>query len=190
MKRHLTLVALAMAGASRIVYADSDATARFIACKAVVFEHPLHSMLVAFPLALFTTSLLFDLVHLRRRDPFWSRAALFLILVGLAGGIAAAMSGFLDYFLALPARGEAHEVAQTHLLIMTPVLAVFTISAILRWNMGKPSSRARLLLTGLSMAAVTTMMVGSWYGGHLVYEHRVGVAAMEHEHGMDHDHHD
>ncbi|MCL5104620.1 MAG: DUF2231 domain-containing protein [Armatimonadetes bacterium] len=188
MKRYLIPIALATAGASGIAYAHSDAPARFVECKAVVFGHPLHSMLVAFPIGLFVTSLLFDLMHLWRKDPFWSRAAYCLILVGLAGGVAAAASGFIDYFLALPAGSEAHEVAETHWLIMVPVLILFAINAVLRWKMGKPSRNAQLLIVGLSLAAITTMMAGAWYGGHLVYEHRVGVAAMEHHH--EHEHHD
>ena len=179
-----------MGRASGAAYADSDAPARFIACKMVVLGHPLHSILTAFPIALFITSLFFDLMHLWRKDPFWPRAAFYLILVGLAGGIAAALSGFTDYFLALPAGSEAHEIAKTHWLIMVPVLVLFAISAGIRLKMGKPSKCARLLIVGLSVAAITTMMAGAWYGGHLVYEHRVGVAAMEHNHGAGHDHHD
>ena len=62
--------------------------------------HPSHPMFVHFPTALFPTSLLFDLLSWVFTQPELVKAAFFNIAVGLAAGLLAVLTGFVDYFTA------------------------------------------------------------------------------------------
>ena len=42
--------------------------------RAKAFGHPIHQMLVVFPLGLFSTAVIFDVIHLIRGGPMWSIA--------------------------------------------------------------------------------------------------------------------
>lgn len=55
-----------------------------------------HSPVVHFPVALWLTSALFDLLYLSTGDQFHRRAAQFLIGLGLLGAAVAIITGFID----------------------------------------------------------------------------------------------
>jgi uncharacterized membrane protein len=56
-----------------------------------------HPWLVHFPIALWLTSALFDLLYLRTNDAFYLKAARLLIGLGLLGSVLAIGSGFRDF---------------------------------------------------------------------------------------------
>ena len=78
--------------------------------RAKIMGHPIHPMLVVFPIGLYIISFVFDLVYLSAGDPFWFRMAYWTMLGGLVGNVAAAIPGFLDY-LTLPPKTEARQIA-------------------------------------------------------------------------------
>src|SRR5262245_29809974 len=61
------------------------------------FGHPIHPMLVVFPLGLLTTSFLFDIVGWITRNGTWSYIAEYLIGAGIIGGLIAAIFGIVDW---------------------------------------------------------------------------------------------
>src|SRR5258708_33252790 len=68
--------------------------------------HPMHPMLVNFPLGLLVTAAIFDIVHLFTGNGYWSEIAFWMIAAGLIGGLIAAAVGIIDWF-AIPAGTRA-----------------------------------------------------------------------------------
>src|SRR5438270_7642408 len=66
-----------------------------------LFGHPVHQMLIVFPLGLLGTSVVFDLIHLTTGAAYAATVAFALIASGLVGGLLAAPFGFIDW-LAIP----------------------------------------------------------------------------------------
>ena len=65
--------------------------------KVKLLGHPLHPIMVVFPLGLLITSVIFDLIHWNTGNGFWSEIAFWVIAVGLVGGIIAAGIGTIDW---------------------------------------------------------------------------------------------
>jgi len=55
-----------------------------------------HPLIVHFPVALWLTSALFELLYLARRDPLYATVSRLLVGLGLLGAAASIASGFLD----------------------------------------------------------------------------------------------
>lgn len=64
---------------------------------AEIFGHPLHPMLVPFPIAFFVGTFVSDIVYLSSGDPFWARLSFWLLAAGLAMAALAAIAGFTDF---------------------------------------------------------------------------------------------
>src|SRR5215207_9872989 len=69
--------------------------------RAKVFGHPIHPILIPFPLGLLTTSVVFDVIYLLTGDGKWSGISFWMIAAGVIGGLAAAVFGLIDW-LAIP----------------------------------------------------------------------------------------
>src|SRR5437870_12943765 len=81
-----------------------------------LFGHPLHMMLVHFPIALWSVSLLGDVAWLWRGETLWAEMAFWSLGAGLALAVPTAVTGSVDY-LALAA-GPAARVATRHINLM------------------------------------------------------------------------
>ena len=140
--------------------------------KAKAFGHPIHQMLVVFPLGLLATAVIFDLITLGAGAPQWSRAAFYMIGAGIIGGLTAAIFGLIDW-LAIPSDTRAKSVGAWHGLGNVVVVLLFAGSFMLRWNMpeGLPDTAA---LT-FSFIGVLVALVTGWLGGELVNRLGVGV---------------
>jgi uncharacterized membrane protein len=64
---------------------------------AKIANHPLHPMIVPFPIAFFSTALLCDLVYWGSGSPAWSTASIWLIGAGIIMALVAAIGGFTDF---------------------------------------------------------------------------------------------
>lgn len=141
---------------------------------------PLHPILVHFPIALLFVSVLFDLVGATLSRDSFREGALWLLGLGLTGGIAAAIAGGLAEDAAEKAGIaesliERHEAfAQATLVIM----AVLLLSRLLLRNRFSPRSFA------VYMAAATvgllSLIATGHTGGDLVYKHGAGVTTAPH----------
>jgi uncharacterized membrane protein len=59
--------------------------------------HPLHPLIVTFPIAFLSGAFGADLGYWFTHDPFWAKAALWLIGSGFIAGLVAALTGMLDF---------------------------------------------------------------------------------------------
>src|ERR1051326_8352061 len=89
--------------------------------------HPIHPMLIVFPLGLFITSLIFDIIYLATSDNRWTSVAEYMIGAGVLGGLLAAVFGLLDW-LAIPYRTRAKRIGLWHGGANVLVVVLFIIS--------------------------------------------------------------
>ncbi|HYC29531.1 MAG TPA: DUF2231 domain-containing protein, partial [Chitinophagaceae bacterium] len=71
--------------------------------------HPIHPMLVIFPLAFFSAALVFDLIGFFSAERQFSIFSGYLIIAGLAGGLLAAIPGIIDAIYTVPPHSSARE---------------------------------------------------------------------------------
>ena len=141
---------------------------------ATVFHHPIHPMLVAFPIAFFIGSAGADVIFLLSRRPFWTKCALALIGFGILGWLAAATAGIIDYRTA-PMTGDALDIAWDHLLVNLALISIFLLNFALRWR--HPGAWFGYVLT---LAGAAVVLYAGWLGGELVFRHQVDVAPVAH----------
>jgi uncharacterized membrane protein len=138
---------------------------------ASIQKHPIHPMLVAFPIGLWGFSLACDIFyHAGPQNPFWKTLAFYSMAGGIIGALLAAVPGFIDYLSLTDAR--AKKIATIHMVLNLVVVVMFVFNLGIRYN-GFPSSDT--LGTLLSLAGVAGLCVSGWLGGALVFEHQVGV---------------
>jgi uncharacterized membrane protein len=139
---------------------------------ASIAGHPLHPMLIPFPIAFFVFAFLCDLAFWRTGDAFWATAAVWLLGAGLVMAALAAVFGVID-FLGEP-RIRALNDAWWH--AGGNVLAV--LIALYNWYMRYTTGEAAILPTGLllSLIVVCILLFTGWKGWNLVYRYRVAVA--------------
>jgi len=141
--------------------------------RARIAGHPIHPMLIPFPLALWATSFGVDVLFYFLRRPGLLVIAKFMIAAGCLGAIAAAIPGIIDW-LAIPS-GEVKRVANWHARLNVVALVVFAISLFLR--MGNYSHLVGRRLTIpflLSLVGVILISISGWLGGELVFRYGIG----------------
>jgi uncharacterized membrane protein len=141
--------------------------------KMRLLGHPIHQMLIVFPLGLLATAVLFDVIHLVSTDEQrFEGLAYWLIVSGIVGGLVASPFGTLDW-LKIPAGTRAKRIGAIHGLGNVVVLALFAVSALLRTSdlALEPPPIAYVL----SFAGATGAVVTGWLGGELVDRLGVGV---------------
>src|SRR5689334_23168943 len=95
--------------------------------------HAIPAELVLLPLALLSTSVIFDFFHLIGGSTTFSQIAYWVILSGLTLGVAVLVFGWVDWLL-LPRRSSARKIAAVHLAIYLLVMAIYGMGLYLRGN--------------------------------------------------------
>ena len=133
--------------------------------------HPVHPMLVMFPIVFFIGAWVCDLLYWIQGELFWATLGLIALAAGLVTAVLAAIAGLIDYFG--DTRIRALRAANLHLAANLVAVLVEAANLFVRMP-GGPSS---VVPTGLmlSTAAVIVLGFSGWMGGRLVYEHGVGV---------------
>jgi uncharacterized membrane protein len=139
--------------------------------KVRVFGHPLHQMLVVFPLGLLATSVVFDLIHLVGGSASAATVSYALIAAGLVGGLIAAPWGTIDW-IAIPRGTRAKAIGAMHGGGNVVVLLLFAASW---WLRGGQVTQPPTLAWALSFAGAALALVTAWLGGELVDRLGVGV---------------
>lgn len=140
--------------------------------KAKFMGHPIHPMLIVFPLGLFVASVIFDIVYLINGNAIFPTIAFYTMSLGIIGGLVAAIFGFRDW-LAIPSGTRAKSVGGVHGLGNLLIVLLFIASWVMRYNTTAfiPTTLAFFLtLVGVLLATVT-----GWLGGELVDRLGVGV---------------
>jgi len=139
--------------------------------KVKLFGHPIHPMLIVFPLGLLATSFIFDVIYLISHTNQWTVTAFYMIGAGIVGGLLAAVFGFIDW-LGIPGGTRAKNIGLVHGVGNVIVTVLFIVSWLMRRDAPDAPESTALILSflGILLAAFT-----GWLGGELVDRLAVGV---------------
>lgn len=140
--------------------------------RAKLFGHPIHVMLIVFPLGLLITSFIFDLIFLATGNDTWAEVSYYMISAGIIGGLVAAPFGTIDW-LAIPNGTRAKAFGLWHGVGNVVLLMVFGLSWILRRD--DPATPGNMPLF-LSFLGILLGSLTAWLGGELVNKMGVGIA--------------
>jgi uncharacterized membrane protein len=140
--------------------------------------HPLHPLIVTFPIAFLTGAAGADLGYWFTHDPFWAQAALWLIGAGFVAGLVAALTGMLD-FLRID-RVKKHSAGWIHMVGNVTALALTLVNWVLRWG----NFEGAILPIGLIISIVVASLLGitGWFGAELIYRHKIAVIGTSDRH--------
>jgi uncharacterized membrane protein len=133
--------------------------------------HPIHPMLVPFPITFLASALLTDIAYWGSLNDFWARASFWLIVAGLVVGLLAGLTGAIDYLTIQRAR--EHRAGKIHAAGNITGVILSAINLAIRWG----DREAPILWTGLllSLIIAAILTVTGWYGGELTFRHKMGV---------------
>ena len=137
--------------------------------------HPIHPMLVPFPIAFLVGALLTDVAYVQWGWATWAYASSWLIGAGIVSALLAALFGFIDFF------GEGRirrlKVARYHMA--ANLLAV--LLSIANFIVHMRDGAMAVIPLGISLSAVVVLLLlfSGWMGGHMVYRHGVAVRPIE-----------
>ena len=146
-----------------------------MASPASIAGHPIHPMLIPFPLALWFFSFVADLVYLWRGNVVWRDwIAFYALLAGIIGALAAAVFGIVDW-LAIKDRA-VKRVADWHARLNVIALLIFAASFYLRTTSGlRMLGGSHTIPFLLSLLGVILITISGYLGGELVFRHGVAV---------------
>ena len=148
-----------------------------MASKASIGGHPIHPILIPFPIGLLVFSLIADLIYLWQGGLLWeSYIAFYTLLAGIIGMTLAAIPGFIDWLTLTDPK--VVPVANWHARVNIITLLIFVASFYLRTTSGAS------WITGMTMLPIVLSIIGviglgiaGWLGGELVFRHGVAVNA-------------
>ena len=146
-----------------------------MASPASVGGHPIHPMIIPFPIGLWVFSLIADLIYLWRGNPVWRDwIAFYALLGGIIGAALAAVFGIVDW-LSIQDR-EVKKVADWHARLNVIALLIFAASFYLRTTGGlRMLGGSYTIPLLLSVLGVILISISGYLGGELVFRHGVAV---------------
>ncbi len=140
--------------------------------RAKLLGHPIHQMLIVFPLGLFITAIVFDVLYFISDNARFAFVGYWNITAGIIGGLAAAVFGIID-FSAIPRGTRAWRIGFAHGLGNVALVALFIVA----WLLRRPDALhlPNAMAFTLEIVALGLGTVTAWLGGELVGRLGVGV---------------
>ena len=139
---------------------------------AQIAGHPLHPMLIPFPVAFLVATFVCDLIFWRTGNPAWSTASLWLLGAALIMAALAAVAGLIDFLGDQRIRDLG--AAWHHMIgnVMAVLLSLWN------WYRRYEAGDAAVLPVGLILSGIVVLILlyTGWRGWEMVYRHRVGVS--------------
>ncbi|WP_290685485.1 MULTISPECIES: DUF2231 domain-containing protein [unclassified Haematobacter] len=131
--------------------------------------HPIHAMLVHFPIALTMTVLGADLLYWWNGDPFWARAAIWMVGLGFLSGALAGLAGLVE-ILAVPG-------IRTRVGSWSHGVAGLMLISLLGLNWGFRFQGGDVMPVGILLSLLSAIVAGAagWHGGKLIFHHGIGL---------------
>lgn len=136
--------------------------------KATIGGHPIHPMLIPFPIAFFLGALACDIISIWNSTLDWAQVSEVMIGFGIIGGLLAAIFGFTDYATA-PMGPAAKQTATTHMLLNLLTVVLFIGAFAFRFNHPTAAGYWLTVLGNISL------FFAGYLGGKLVFRGGVGV---------------
>src|SRR3546814_18255536 len=113
-----------------------------------IADHPIHPMLIPFPIAFLVGTLVSDLIYWQTTDAFWATASVYLLVAAIIAAALAAVAGFIDFFGDRRIRGLSH--AWQHMI--GNVIAVLLKIVNLLIRLGDPEGDRQSAVSGKSLS--------------------------------------
>ncbi len=139
---------------------------------ASIKSHSIHPILIPFPIAFLTGTVVCDVVGWSNGIAGWYQTGAWLSIAGIGTAVLAAIPGFLDYLFSVPPNSSAQARATRHMIVNLTSVALFTSGWLLRPD--GAASEPGLPLVALEAAGLGLLMVGGWLGGTLVHRNFIG----------------
>lgn len=134
--------------------------------------HPVHPMLIPFPIAFLTGAVVVDLVGAIRDSGDWWFVGGWLALAGIGTAVVAALPGMVDYIFTVPPDSSAKKRATYHMIVNLSAVGLFAVAWLIRWSdLHQPSWTVVIL----ELLGAGLMSMGGWLGGTLAYRNMIGV---------------
>jgi uncharacterized membrane protein len=137
-----------------------------------LFGHPVHAIVVALPLALLAMAPIWDFLTCLGLLGDGRLLAYYSLLAGLLGGGLALLTGVAELIVVSKTRPEVSKYVVTHAGVGFGALSLFVLAFVFRG--GKNQDPVALVL-GFECAGAAVLGLTGWLGGHLIFEHRIGV---------------
>src|SRR3954454_13716681 len=139
---------------------------------AQVAGHPIHPMLIPFPVAFLVATLVSDLIFLRTGNPGWATGSLYLLGAALVMAALAALAGLIDFLGDERIRDLS---AAWHHMIGNVVAVLLSLW---NWYRRYEGGDAAVIPTGLliSLIVVLILLYTGWRGWEMVYKHAGAVS--------------
>jgi uncharacterized membrane protein len=140
--------------------------------SAEIAGHPLHPMVVPFPIAFLVGTLATDLAYRGTGDEFWARGSYYLLIAALVMAALAAVLGFTDFLGERLIRRQ--RAAWYHMLGNVTAVVLSLVNLWLRIQDGVAAGA----MSGMWLSLVVTLLLlfNGWKGWELVYLHHVAVS--------------
>jgi uncharacterized membrane protein len=142
--------------------------------KMKMFGHPIHPMMVAYPIALYTSTLVTYIIYAANGDPFFFKAAVAANIAGVVMAALTALPGFIDWAVGIPSGTPAKSHGLTHMLLNVTVLVIFVINAMIHTgNWKNPTGTSSGII--LALIGVLLTIGAGYFGWTMVQDDHVGV---------------
>ncbi len=140
--------------------------------------HPLHPLLVHVPVSLWPASLAFDVLALADiGGNAMVQASFYAIVTGLAFALLAVPVGFADWW-GIKRENRAWTLGVYHMILNLSAAAVWTVNAMLRWDVSRTDTSVAAVPLMLSIAGTALVLVSGYLGGRMVYDYGISVARL------------
>ncbi len=135
-------------------------------------RHPIHPMLVHFPVATWFLSTIGDVIGLFTNEQVSWMAGV-LLVIGTMTALLAMVAGLLELGK-IDQQSPAMKIANQHMMLMMTSWSFYAISLFLRLD-GTRLGQPDILAVAMSVAGFIILCIAGWLGGKLVYEYGTGV---------------
>jgi uncharacterized membrane protein len=152
--------------------------------KVKILGHPVHPMVVAYPIAFYTLTLAAYVVYatLSAGDYFWMKLAIVANIAGVIMAVIAALPGLVDWATGIPEGTAAKRHGAIHMALNVTALVLMAMNAAVHLDRWSPTIHPHSLIGFiLSLLAVGCTVVAGHFGWTMVQNDRVGVAPIHGE---------
>ncbi|HEU6442135.1 MAG TPA: DUF2231 domain-containing protein [Microvirga sp.] len=137
---------------------------------AAIAGHPLHHMLIAFPVAFLIGALATDIAFVSTSNPFWAEASYWLLIAGIVTALVAAVPGLIDFVTIDRVRNLW--ISWTHMIANLVVVGLALVNVGVRLD----DPAAGVQGWGLWLSGLQTLLLlfSGWLGGEMAYRYRIG----------------
>src|SRR5437588_116818 len=97
--------------------------------KVKFMNHPIHPMLIVFPIAFYTATFASFIAYQASMNVFWFQVGYVCNIAGVITALLAAIPGFIDWAIGIPSKHEAKRVGLVHMSLNVIALLLFAINA-------------------------------------------------------------